>query len=70
MLGPAEFPGSCLLPLMSQTNTQTHRGPGSALLPLRTQTHGWISQDVCFLPIHLEVPGSLTPKLAEILAQA
>ena len=32
MVGPTEFSGSCLFPLTSQTNAQTHRGPGSGLL--------------------------------------
>ena len=38
---PAEVSGSCLFPLTSQTNAQTHRGPGSGLLALMSQTHAW-----------------------------
>ena len=38
-LGPAEVSSSCLFPLMSQTNTWTHRCPGSGLLLLRFQAY-------------------------------
>ena len=69
LLRPAKILGFCLFPLMSQTNVRTQRGPGSGLLPLRSQTYAWACQDLWFLPIPSEVPGSLTPALAEVLAQ-
>ena len=54
-LGTAEISHSYLLPLLSQTNAQIHRGPVSDLLPLRSQTHTWTCRDLWLKPSSLEV---------------